>query len=46
MIEQIALTRWVPLVQVKAIDGDVVETAKRLERPKVAGVLRRRIPEE
>jgi len=32
--------RWVPLLQVEAIDGVEVETAKWLERPAVAGVVR------
>ena len=51
MIEEIALglvqlrvrddwRRWVPLLQVEAIDGEEVPTAKWLERPAVAGVVR------
>ena len=32
--------RWVPLVQVEAIDGQVVPTARRLARPKVDGAVR------
>jgi hypothetical protein len=34
-------TRWVPLLQNEAINGVEVETARRLERPEVAGVVER-----
>lgn len=32
-------TRWVPLLQVDAIDGTEIETAAKLPRPKVDGVV-------
>ena len=36
-------TRWVPLLQVDAVDGLEVETAKRLPRPEVDGVVTKRL---
>ena len=31
-------TRWIPLLQVEAIDGQLLPTSSRLERPQTAGV--------
>ena len=36
-------TRWVPLLQIDSINGVELETANRLERPQVAGVIGRAV---